>query len=73
VLARGYGLQDVENNVPVQPDSMFRIASNSKQITAVAIMKLIEAPTVAELYTAHPARPRQYESAQFGAKRRISS
>ncbi|MDQ2901341.1 MAG: serine hydrolase [Acidobacteriota bacterium] len=46
VLARGYGLADVENNLSVQPDSMFRIASNSKQITSVAILKLIEQGTL---------------------------
>lgn len=42
VLARGYGLADPAAQTPVQPDSMFRIASNSKQITAVAILKLVE-------------------------------
>ena len=39
VLAKGYGLADVENEELVQPDSLFRIASISKPITAVAILK----------------------------------
>ena len=42
VLAKGYGLADVENGELVQPDSLFRIASISKPITAVAILTLVE-------------------------------
>lgn len=42
VYARGFGLADVEAGVPVQPDSRFRIASISKPLTAVAVMKLVE-------------------------------
>ena len=42
VYARGFGLADVEANTPVAPDARFRIASISKPITAVAVMKLVE-------------------------------
>lgn len=42
IYARGYGYADVENETLVQPDALFRIASVSKPITAVAILKLIE-------------------------------
>ena len=42
VLARGYGLADVEAKEPVRPDSLFRIASISKPITAAAILALVE-------------------------------
>lgn len=42
VLARGYGLADVECNVAVEPDSLFRIGSISKPITAAAILNLVE-------------------------------
>ena len=42
VYAKGYGLADVENEEPVLPDSMFRIASVSKPVTAVAILTLVE-------------------------------
>jgi CubicO group peptidase (beta-lactamase class C family) len=42
VFARGYGWANVEEKKPVQPDSLFRIASISKPITAVAIMRLVE-------------------------------
>jgi len=42
VLARGYGLADVERGEPVEPDSLFRIASVSKPITAAAVLVLVE-------------------------------
>jgi N-acyl-D-amino-acid deacylase len=42
VYARGYGWADRDAEIAVGPDSLFRIASISKPITAVAVMKLIE-------------------------------
>jgi CubicO group peptidase (beta-lactamase class C family) len=42
VFARGYGWANVEDKKPVQPDSLFRIASISKPITAVAVLRLVE-------------------------------
>jgi N-acyl-D-amino-acid deacylase len=42
VIARGYGLADREGRVAVQPDSLFRVASVSKTITATAILRLVE-------------------------------
>ena len=42
VLARGYGYADVQANTPVAPDALFRIASVSKPVTAVAILRLVE-------------------------------
>ena len=42
IYARGFGYADVENKTPVQSDALFRIASVSKPITSVAIMKLVE-------------------------------
>lgn len=42
ILSRGYGWADIENRRAVTPDSVFRIASVSKAITAVAIMKLVQ-------------------------------
>ena len=42
VMAREYGLADVEGKEPVRPDSLFRIASISKPVTAVAILKLVQ-------------------------------
>ncbi|MGE0041964.1 MAG: serine hydrolase domain-containing protein [Vicinamibacterales bacterium] len=40
--AEGFGLADVEQQVPVTPDTVFRIASISKPITATAVMQLVE-------------------------------
>ncbi|HUG19915.1 MAG TPA: serine hydrolase, partial [Planctomycetaceae bacterium] len=42
VHARGYGYADVGTKEQVTPTSLFRIASISKPITAVAILQLIE-------------------------------
>jgi uncharacterized protein (TIGR03437 family) len=42
VFARGYGYADSTRKTPVQPDSMFRIASLSKPLTAVAILTLVQ-------------------------------
>jgi N-acyl-D-amino-acid deacylase len=42
VYARGFGLADVEAKEPVQPNSMMRVSSISKPITALAILLLIE-------------------------------
>jgi N-acyl-D-amino-acid deacylase len=42
IYARGFGYADVETGTLVQPDALFRIASVSKPITSVAIMKLVE-------------------------------
>ncbi|MCS6903366.1 MAG: beta-lactamase family protein [Candidatus Bipolaricaulota bacterium] len=42
IYARGFGFSDKETNQSVQPDSLFRIASVSKPITAVAALKLYE-------------------------------
>lgn len=42
VYARGFGYADLQDNVPVQPTSLFRIASISKTITAVAVLQLVQ-------------------------------
>lgn len=42
VWAQGFGTADVEQGVMVRPESVFRIASISKPITAVAVMQLVE-------------------------------
>jgi N-acyl-D-amino-acid deacylase len=42
VYARGYGWADRDAEIPAKPVSLFRIASISKPITAVAVMKLAE-------------------------------
>ncbi|AGA28586.1 serine hydrolase domain-containing protein [Singulisphaera acidiphila] len=64
VYARGFGLGDVEAKTPVEPDSLFRIASISKPITAAAVLQLIErgklkldAPLVDLLDVRHEGKP----------------
>lgn len=42
VWAEGFGLADVENQVPARADTVYRIASLSKPITAVAVLQLVE-------------------------------
>ena len=42
ILARGYGLADVEMSVPAGAETIYRIGSLSKQFTAAAIMQLVE-------------------------------
>lgn len=43
---RGYGLLDREANIPVRSDSVFQIASVTKQFTAAAVMRLVEEGTL---------------------------
>lgn len=42
VFARGYGFADADQRIAVEPYHRFRIASVSKLVTAVAVMKLVE-------------------------------
>jgi len=39
---KGFGVADVENAVPARPGTMYRLASVSKPITAVAVLQLVE-------------------------------
>lgn len=43
VLAEGFGLADVESQVPVSPETRFRVGSISKLLTVAAVAKLVEA------------------------------
>lgn len=42
VYARGFGYANVDKKEPVQPAALFRIASVSKPVTAVAVLQLVE-------------------------------
>jgi D-alanyl-D-alanine carboxypeptidase len=42
VLAKGYGLANVELNVPTTPETVYEIGSVTKQFTATAVMMLAE-------------------------------
>ena len=41
-LLKGYGLANVERNIPVAPDTVFQIASTTKPFTAMSVMMLVE-------------------------------
>ena len=42
IMSRGYGWSDITSRQEMQPGALFRIASVSKTITAVAILKLVQ-------------------------------
>ena len=42
VWCKGFGKADLENDIPVTPVTKFRLASVSKPVTAVAVMRLVE-------------------------------
>jgi serine beta-lactamase-like protein LACTB len=42
VFANGYGFADIENFVPAKADTVYRLASISKTITAVVVLQLAE-------------------------------
>jgi len=47
VWERGYGMADLEKFVPATPSTIYRLASVSKPITAVAVMQLVERGKIA--------------------------
>lgn len=42
VIVKGYGLANIEHNVPVKPETSFQSGSVGKQFTALAIMLLVD-------------------------------
>jgi CubicO group peptidase (beta-lactamase class C family) len=42
LYAKGYGMADVERAVPATPETVYELASVSKQFTATAVMMLVE-------------------------------
>ncbi|MBN4683972.1 beta-lactamase family protein, partial [Pandoraea nosoerga] len=42
IYAKGYGYRDIENKLPVEANTLFPIASNSKLFTATAAVMLAE-------------------------------
>jgi D-alanyl-D-alanine carboxypeptidase len=42
IFRRGYGLANLELKTPIKPEMVFRLASVTKQFTAVAVMMLVE-------------------------------
>jgi CubicO group peptidase (beta-lactamase class C family) len=46
LVAKGYGLADIENSVPATDETVYRIGSITKQFTAAGIMQLVESGDV---------------------------
>lgn len=42
IYRKAFGLADTEQNIPMQPEMLFRIGSMTKQFTAIAILQLVE-------------------------------
>lgn len=42
ILCRGFGVRDIENNLPVTENTLFSIASNTKPFTGFLISQLVE-------------------------------
>ena len=42
IVMKGYGMADVENEVPATAQTVYRIGSVTKQFTSVAVMQLVE-------------------------------
>lgn len=42
LYAKGHGLSDIDSQTPITPETQFDLASVSKQMTAIAILKLVE-------------------------------
>ncbi|MGD2245604.1 MAG: serine hydrolase domain-containing protein, partial [Candidatus Aminicenantes bacterium] len=60
--AKGFGYSDLENQVLTKPDSAYRLASITKTLTAIAVMKLAEEGKIdldAEVQTYVPYFPRK--------------
>jgi D-alanyl-D-alanine carboxypeptidase len=47
IVMKGYGLADLENDVPATARTVYRIGSVTKQFTSAAIMQLVESGTIA--------------------------
>jgi CubicO group peptidase (beta-lactamase class C family) len=43
IWSKGYGFADVEQKLPARSDTVYRLASVTKSITAIAVMQLVEA------------------------------
>ena len=63
LVSKGYGMADMENDVPNTPETRFRLASLTKQFTAAAVMKLVEERRLAlddEIGKHLPGLPREW-------------
>ena len=62
IWTKGFGYADLENKIPATEKSTYRLASNTKSMTAVAILQLVEQGKIdldAEVQTYVPYFPRK--------------
>lgn len=62
IWAKGFGYADLENKIPATEKSAYRLASNTKSMTAVAILQLVEKGKIdleAEVQTYVPYFPKK--------------
>jgi CubicO group peptidase (beta-lactamase class C family) len=62
VWSRGFGFADLENKIPAKAESMYRLASVTKPMTAAAILQLVEKGKInldAEVQTYVPYFPKK--------------
>ncbi|HVE55347.1 MAG TPA: serine hydrolase [Pyrinomonadaceae bacterium] len=62
IWAKGFGFADLENKIPARAESMYRLASVSKPITATAVLQLAEKGKInldAEVQTYVPYFPKK--------------
>jgi CubicO group peptidase (beta-lactamase class C family) len=59
IKSAGFGVADAQTLAPVSPDTVFRIASITKQFTATGIMMLVERPTRGSISNRTPTRCRR--------------
>ena len=63
VFTKGYGFADFEAGIPATADTKYDIASVSKLLTALAVMKLVEEGNAVSTYTGTYAGDRYYDRA----------
>ena len=62
IWTKGFGFSDLENKVPAKPENSYRLASITKTITAIAVLRLVEAGKIdldAEVQTYVPYFPKK--------------
>jgi CubicO group peptidase (beta-lactamase class C family) len=72
VLVRGYGLANVELDVAATPETVYEIASVTKQFTAFAIMMLVEQGRITLDDKIRSFWPRWRRSMKFNRRSRTS-
>ena len=61
ILSKGYGMANYEFSIPNTPGTVFPVGSNTKQLTAAAIMKLQEQGTAECHRPGHVVYPQCHE------------